>query len=147
MSAEGVKNLVLGGVAAVGGAVAQALGGWDQALGLLVALMALDYITGVLLAGVWKRSPKTESGKLSSVAGFKGLLKKGMVLLLVWVAVLLDRGLGTSCARTAVILFFAGNEGLSFLENLGLMGVPFPAFMEKMFEALREKGDKGDGTA
>lgn len=64
-------------------------------------------------------------------------------MLLVWLGVLLDEALGVSYVRTAVILFFLGNEGLSLLENIGLMGVPFPAFLKKALEALRDKGDKG----
>ncbi len=94
----------------------------------------------------WKRSTKSESGALSSVAGFKGLVKKGTVLLVVWVSVLLDKALGMDFIRTMVILFFAGNEGLSLLENLGLMGVPLPAFLKRMLEDLREQGDEGGET-
>ena len=59
--------------------------------------------------------------------------------------VLLDNALGETYIRMAVMLFFVGNEGLSLLENLGLMGVPFPAFLERALEALREQGDNGKG--
>lgn len=140
MRAEDIKNLACTALAAVGTFIAKVLGGWDHAMVLLVALMAADYVTGVLVALVWKRSPKT-----ASAAGFRGLLKKGVILVVVWVAVLLDRALGVDYIRLAVILFFAGNEGLSFMENLGLMGVPFPTFVQRMFEALREQGDEGGG--
>ena len=145
MDAIHIKNGVLAALAAVGTFVAHALGGWDAAMQILVALMAADYLTGVLVAAVWKRSNKSETGALDSKAGFKGLLKKGMILLLVWLGVLLDNALGASYIRTAVVLFFVGNEGLSLLENLGLMGVPFPAFLKKALEALRDKGDAGEG--
>ena len=67
-----------------------------------------------------------------------------MILLLVWIGVLLDKALGAAYVRTAVILFFVGNEGLSLLENLGLMGVPYPAFLQRTLEALKEDGDKGE---
>lgn len=140
-----IKNGVLAALAAVGTFVAHALGGWDAAMQILVALMAADYLTGVLVAAVWKRSNKSETGALDSKAGFKGLLKKGMILLLVWLGVLLDNALGAAYIRTAVVLFFVGNEGLSLLENLGLMGVPFPAFLKAALEALRDKGDAGEG--
>ncbi len=106
---------------------------------VLVALMAADYLTGVLVAAVWQRSRKTESGALDSKAGYIGLLKKGMILLVVWLGVLLDNALGETYIRMAIMLFFVGNEGLSLLENLGLMGVLFPAFLERALEALREK--------
>lgn len=145
MDAIHIKNGVLAALAAVGTFVAHALGGWDAAMQILVALMAADYLTGVLVAAVWKRSNKSETGALDSKAGFKGLLKKGMILLLVWLGVLLDNALGAAYIRTAVVLFFVGNEGLSLLENLGLMGVPFPAFLKKALEALRDKGDAGEG--
>lgn len=145
MNAVHIKNGVLAALAAVGTFVAHALGGWDAAMQILVALMAADYLTGVLVAAVWKRSNKSETGALDSKAGFKGLLKKGMILLLVWLGVLLDKAMGASYIRTAVVLFFVGNEGLSLLENLGLMGVPFPAFLKAALEALRDKGDAGEG--
>ncbi len=145
MKAENLKKLILTVLAAVGSFVAKVLGGWDHAMILLVALMAADYITGLLVALVWKKSPKTESGAASSIAGFKGLLKKGMVLLVVWVAVLLDKALGVDYVRLMAILFFSGNEGLSLIENLGIMGLPFPAFVKKMFEVLQEKGNEGKG--
>ena len=146
MDAVHIKNGVLAALAAVGAFVAHALGGWDAAMQVLVALMALDYLTGVLVAAVWKKSNKSETGALDSKAGYKGLLKKGMILLLVWLGVLLDNAFSTTYVRTAVIIFFIGNEGLSFLENLGLMGVPFPAFLKKALEALRDKGDEGEGS-
>ncbi len=143
MNAKDIKDGVLIALSAVGAFISNALGGWDSAMVLLCALMAADYGSGVLLAAVWQRSTKSESGALSSVAGFKGLIKKGMALLVVWVAVLLDKALGMDFIRTMVILFFSGNEGLSLLENLGLMGVPFPAFLKRMLEDLREQGSEG----
>ena len=143
MNAENTKNVVLAILAAVGSWIANALGGWDASLAVLVALMALDYLTGILLAAVWQRSTKSESGALDSRAGFKGLIKKCMILLMVWIGVLLDRAVGAQYIRTAVILFFIGNEGLSLLENICLMGVPCPKFLKKALEALRDKGDNG----
>lgn len=140
-----IKNTILAVFAAVGSFIANALGGWDAAMALLVALMALDYITGWAVAAFWKNSPKSSSGALDSKACFRGLVKKGIILLLVWLGVLLDSALGVTYVRTAVILFFIGNEGLSLLENLGLMGVPYPEFMQRALEALRDRGDKGDG--
>ena len=143
MDYNAVKNGVLAALAAVGSWIANALGGWDASMQVLVALMVADYLTGVLVAAVWHKSSKSSSGTLNSVAGFKGILKKCMILLLVWIGVLLDQALGSAYARTAVVLFFVGNEGISLLENLGLMGVPFPAFLRRALEALRDQGDKG----
>lgn len=138
-----IKNGILAAMAAVGAFIANQLGGWDTAMVLLASLMVSDFITGVLLAALWQKSTKSASGALSSVAGFKGLIKKGMILLMVWVAHLLDLALGIDYVRMMVVLFFCGNEGLSLLENLGLMGVPYPEFIHKMLEALKDKGDAG----
>lgn len=145
MKAENMKNAVLGALAAGLSGLAGALGGWDGALKTMVVLMAADYVTGVLLAAVWKRSAKSASGTLDSRAGFLGLCRKGMMLLVVWIGARLDALVGGQYARTAACLFFIGNEGLSLLENVGLMGVPLPKFLKAALEALREKGDKGDG--
>ena len=143
MDANVIKNGILAGLAVFGSFAANALGGWDASLQVLIALMVADYITGVLVAAVWQRSNKSATGALDSKAGFKGILKKGMILVLVWLGVLLDAATGANYIRTAVVLFFIGNEGISLLENLGLMGVPFPAFLRRALEALRDQGDKG----
>ena len=144
MDANVIKNGILAGLAVFGSFAANALGGWDASLQVLIALMVADYITGVLVAAVWHKSSKSETGALDSKAGFKGILKKGMILVLVWLGVLLDRATGANYIRTAVVLFFIGNEGISLLENLGLMGVPYPEFLKRAMEALHEKGNKGD---
>ena len=143
MDYNAVKNGVLAALAAVGSWIVNSLGGWDASMQVLVALMVADYLTGVLVAAVWHKSSKSSSGTLNSVAGFKGILKKCAILLLVWIGVLLDNATGANYIRMAVILFFIGNEGISLLENLGLMGVPFPAFLRRALEALRDQGDKG----
>lgn len=138
-----VKNGVLAMLAVVGSAVSSAFGGWDGFLQILIAMMVCDYITGILVAGVWKRSGKTKNGALSSSVGFKGIVKKCMILMLVWLAVMMDNAMGVHVARTAVCLFFIGNEGLSLLENIGLMGVPYPAFLKNALEQLKQRGDEG----
>lgn len=144
MDANVIKNGILAGLAMFGSFAANALGGWDAAMQVLVALMVADYVTGILVAAVWHKSAKSESGTLDSKAGFKGLLKKAMILLVVWLGVLLDGAMGTNYIRTMAVLFFVGNEGISLLENLGLMGVPYPEFLRKALEALHEQGDQGN---
>ena len=141
--AMAIKNLALAALATVGAALSNALGGWDALLRLLVALMAADYLTGMIVAAVFKRSNKSESGAMDSRAGFHGLVRKCAVLLLVYIAVLLDGATGSHFVRAAVLLFFIGNEGLSLLENIGLMGVEYPRFLRDMLQALRDKGDEG----
>ena len=145
MDAVHIKNCVLAAFAAVGTVAAQALGGWDAAMQVLVALMAADYLTGVLVAAVWQRSRKTESGALDSKAGYIGLLKKGMILLVVWLGVLLDNALGETYIRMAVVLFFVGNEGLSLLENAAHIGLPIPDKMKDVLAQLHGREDTKDG--
>lgn len=143
MKIENMKRLFLAGVTILGSFVTDMLGGWDVPLKVLVGMMAADYITGVMVALFWKRSNKSKTGALDSRAGFKGLCRKGVMLLLVWVGSLLDKVTGGQFIRTAVCLFFVGNEGLSLLENLGLMGVPFPDALKRALEVLREQGNDG----
>lgn len=141
-----IKNGVLAVLAVAGSVLANALGGWDGALKVLVIMMVADYVTGLLVAALWHKSPKSDSGALDSKAGFKGIVRKCMILLLVWVAAAMDRYLGINFARAAVILFFIGNEGLSLLENMGLMGVPYPQKFKNALEALKKQGDEGTVT-
>ena len=129
--------------AACGGAIAGALGGWDKLLIVLVAMMAIDYASGLVVALMGK-SEKTEYGGLSSKVGAIGLAKKGLMMLVVLVGALLDRAIGTEIAvcRDAVCWFYIANEGLSLLENLMRAGVPFP---EKIKELLGEKKAEANG--
>ena len=138
-----LKNAVFAALAAVGSVLANQLGGWDGFLKLLVACMVVDYATGLIVAGVFKKSGKSTTGALDSKAGFKGLVKKCVILVMVWMAAMMDGALGVEYIRTAVCLFYIANEGLSILENVGLMGVPYPAFLKSALEAMRDKGDTG----
>ena len=129
-------------VGIIGAAITSLLGGWDYGMQLLVIAMAVDYISGVMVAGVWHKSTKTESGKLESRAGFKGLCRKGMILGLVLVAHYMDLAIGTQYIRDAIVIGFAVNEIFSILENLGLMGVQYPAVIKNALEVLRGKGEE-----
>lgn len=130
---------------AAGGAVAGLLGEWDVTLTVLSVMMCVDYLSGVIVAACG-RSPKTETGGLNSKIGFIGLAKKGFIMLMVLVAALLDRVIGTdgTMFRSMAVGYYIANEGLSVLENAALLGVPFPAKMRKALEILRDKGDKED---
>ena len=131
---------ILAALSAAGGYAASLLGGWDAALKTLVLLMAADYVTGLLVAAVFKASPKTDSGTLDSRAGFRGLVRKFSVLLLVLAAAQLGNLLqDNGWLRDAAVLFFCANEGLSILENIGLMGVDYPDFLVDMLQALKKK--------
>jgi len=142
MTPLAIKNLVLAIIAAVGTGIATALGGWDMALQALLAVMAIDIITGLLVAVVWKKSGKSESGAADSRAMFKGLMRKVVIVMVVCLAQQIDQSTGLNgILRLGAILFFTGNEGLSIIENAGLMGVPMPAIIKNALEQLRKKGD------
>jgi len=128
----------------VGAAFAALFGGWDMGLQVLVTFMVVDYITGLVVAGVFHKSGKTESGRLESRAGFKGLCRKGMELALVLVGTCLDHYTGNSFIRDAVVITFAVNEALSILENAALMGVPIPQTLKKVLEVMQKGGDAHD---
>ncbi len=136
------KNAVLGALAALGSALLRLLGGWDGTLQALVGFMAADYVTGLVAAGVFHRSGKSATGTLESGAGFKGLVRKCAMLGLVLLASVLDNVVGSGFVRPAVCMFFTANEGISVLENLGLMGVPYPAFLKNMLDVLKKQNDE-----
>ena len=135
------KTAIFALLSGAGSMISAALGGWDGFLKVLVAMMICDYVTGILVAGIWKNSGKSDSGALDSKAGFKGIIKKGIILMLVWLGALMDQGLNIDYVRNALCMFFIGNEGLSLLENVGLMGVKYPTFLKNALESLRKKGD------
>ncbi len=141
MTAKTIYYTALGGASAVGAVIANSLGGWDTGLQTLVILMAVDYVTGVLCALVWKKSPKSTNGTFESNASFRGLIRKMVILLCVLVACRVDVYTGTDMARDAVILFFIANDGLSIVENLGIMGVPIPPAIQNAFAALKGKAE------
>lgn len=123
----------------VGSLIASLFGGWDIALQCLILFMAIDYISGLAVAGVFHRSPKTETGTLESRAGFKGLCRKAAVLCLVLMAHYLDLVIGADFARDAVCIGFIVNEGLSILENVGLMGVTYPDVIKRALDVLSKR--------
>ena len=142
---NGLKTMICTGIGVVGSTVAAAFGGWDAAMITLVSMMVIDYLTGVLVAGVFHNSPKTENGALESKTGWKGLCRKGMTLLIVLVAARLDIILGTGFIRDAVIIGYIANETISIIENAGLMGVPIPEAIKKAIEVLQQKGSEDNG--
>lgn len=112
----------------IGGIFGWIFGGFDSLIYALIAFVAIDYITGILLAIHMK--------KLSSVIGFKGISKKILIFMVVSMGNIVDNILGTGSAlRTLVIMFYLANEGISILENAGLMGLPIP---EKLKNAIQQ---------
>lgn len=127
-------------IAAAGGAIAGAMGGWDSTLKVLIVMMVADYISGLVVAAMGK-SEKTEYGGLSSKVGFIGLAKKGLMLTVVLIGTALDEAMGTAMCRDAACWFYIANEGISVLENLNLVGVPFP---EKIKALLGHKMEEAN---
>lgn len=122
--------------AVIGGFFCQWLGGWDAILKALVALVILDYITGVLKAIATKT--------LSSEIGFKGLIKKIIIFVVVATGVIVQSVIGDSVPiREIVIIFFICNEGISLLENASEF-VPIPAKLKETLIQLRDKSEKGE---
>lgn len=136
-----MKDVICAGLGAVGGWISWLLGGWDSAVVTLLIFMAIDYISGLAVAGVFHASRKTDSGALESRAGWKGLCKKAMTLLFVLIAHRLDMVIGTTYIRDAVVIAFVANELISIVENAGLMGIPLPAVIEKSIDLLQKKVD------
>lgn len=136
-----IKNTVLAFLAGLASIFSETLGGWDSFLSALVMFMIADYITGMVVALVFHKSQKTKNGGASSSVGYKGIVKKTCILILIALSVRVDEISGTHYVRSATIFFFLGNEGLSVIENLALMGVPYPEFVKKALEAVKEKGD------
>lgn len=136
-----MKTLITTIFGVIGGFITSLLGGWDAALTTLIIFMAIDYVTGLIVAGVFHNSSKTESGALESRAGWKGLCRKGMTLLIVLIACRLDLVMHTSFVRDAVIIGYIANETISIIENAGLMGLPIPAVITKAIEILTKKAE------
>ena len=139
-----MKNIICGIIGIIGGFIANAFGGWSAALTTLLIFMGVDYLSGLILAGVFHASPKSEDGTLESYAGWKGLVRKGMTLLIVLIGARMDMLLGVSYIRDAMVIAFCVNELLSIIENMGLMGVPMPEILTNAIEMLKSKSEKSD---
>lgn len=139
-----IKETLIGAAGIAGGILSTLYGGWSSSLATLIIFMSLDYISGLAVAGIFHKSKKTESGALESHAGFKGLCRKGMILLIVLVAARLDMTLNISFVRDGVIIGFIANETISLLENAALMGVKYPKVLNDALDLLNKKGDDDD---
>ena len=124
-----MKQTICAALGAVGSAVAALFGGWDAGLATLVIFMGLDYVSGLVVAGVFHKSTKTDTGTLESSTGWKGLCRKVMTLIFVLVAYRLDLVIGTNYI---------------LVENAGLMGLPLPAVVTKAIDILQKKAERED---
>lgn len=141
------KISFLTAIGSFGGLVASAFGGWDSALTTLCIFMGIDYVMGLAVAAFFKKSKKSKGGGLDSKAGWKGLLKKGVTLLVVLVACRLEIVTGIDFIRDAVVIAYIANETISITENAGLMGVAIPKPILKAIDILKQKeGDEGESN-
>lgn len=139
-----MKEYITSALALMGGGISWAIGGFDMAVVCLIGAMTIDYITGLIVAGVFHNSPKTEGGRLDSRVGWKGLARKFVTILIVVVANLADEVMGTGdTIRTAVCIGFFANECLSLVENAGHMGLKIPAKLRNAIEELFSASEGG----
>jgi toxin secretion/phage lysis holin len=139
-----MKDGICTAIGVVGSTIASFFGGFDAALITLLIFMGVDNATGLIVAGVFHKSEKTENGALESRAGWKGLCRKGVSLLVVLVACRLDMIMGSNFIRDATVIAFIANETISIIENAGLMGVPIPSVITKAIEVLKKKSERED---
>ena len=137
-----MKETVSACAAVAAGLVSWLVGGFDVPITALVICMAVDYITGLIVAGVFHASPKTAGGGLDSRIGWKGLARKVVTILLVVVANLMDLVLGCQYIRDAAVIGFCANECISILENAGLMGLAIPKPIADAVEQLSRKEEE-----
>lgn len=136
-----IKPIVFGIIGAVGSAIANLFGGWTTDFATLLIFMGIDFITGLIVAGIFKKSKKTKNGALESNIGFKGLAKKVIILFFVLIGARLDLLLGSDYIRTALIIAFICNETISITENAGLIGIPIPKPIADAIDILKSKED------
>lgn len=139
---NGYKYGVLSFIGVIGSFIAKALGGWDSSLQTLLVFICVDYVLGLLLAGVFHKSPKTESGKLGSNAMFKGLCKKGIMLSIVLVSYQVDIMLNTDYVRLGAIIALSVNEVTSITETVDAMGVWVPPIVLDAIDILKKNDDR-----
>ena len=136
-----MKEFICTALGVVGSFITTLFGGWSTGMTTLLIFMAVDYATGLLTA-VFRKSAKSESGGLESRAGFKGLCRKGVMLLVVLVAYRLDLLIGANYIRDMVVIAFCTNEVISIVENCGLMGLPLPRIFTKIIDVLKNKAEE-----
>ena len=139
-----MKDIICTASGVIGSLIAGVFGGWTAGMTTLVIFMGIDYVSGLVVAGVFNNSTKTVSGALESKAGWKGLFRKGMTLVIVLVAHRIDIMVGETYVRDGVIIAFVANEAISIIENAGLMGIKMPKILTKAIEVLKGKAEQPD---
>lgn len=123
----------------IAGWISSIYGGWGHTMTTLLIVMAIDYITGMLVACIWKKSNKSPSGALQSSAGWKGICRKVITLFMVLISARIDMILETDIIRNAVTIAYIINEIISICENATAMGVPIPPILQNSIDSLQRK--------
>lgn len=142
---EKLKEFICRLIGITGGTIVRMLGGWSADLQTLITFMVIDFAMGLVVALVFKKSTRTETGAGESNACFKGLCKKAVMLLIVLIAYRLDITLQVNYIRTTVIIALIVNELISIIENAGLMGVKFPKAITNAIDILQKKSEESKG--
>ena len=122
----------------IGSCLTYLVGGWNNMIQTLLLFMVLDYITGIIAAGVFHKSSKTSTGALSSKAGFKGLAKKMVILIVICLAYHIDIMLNlNNTLYSIVVIAYIANESISILENAIAMNIPIPKKLEEAIERMK----------
>lgn len=141
MNISTLKIYVCTAIGIIGTFISKLFGGWTEDMVTLIIFMTIDFLMGLIVAGVFHKSNKSKTGALNSHAGWKGLCKKGVILTFVLIAHRLDMLLGADYIRTTTIIGFITNEIISIVENAGLMGIPLPEVITKAIEILKHKSE------
>lgn len=126
-------------IGAIGSIIASLMGGWNESITTLFIVMVIDFTTGLMVAGIFHKSKKTESGALESNACFKGICKKVLILFFVLIGHRVDLMIGTDYIRNAVCIAYICSDTISIIENAGLMGLPVPQAVINMIDILKRK--------
>lgn len=136
------RNIIIGFLGTLGTLLSVAMGGFDHTVFTLFILMAIDFGAGIICAAVFKASTKSESGALTSDACFRGICRKGMIILIVIISARLDIETGSTYIRDGVCIAFITSEAMSIIETAGLMGIPIPRVIKSALEALKKREEK-----
>ena len=134
-----IKESLCTSVGIVGSMIISLLGGWDVPMQALIICMIVDYISGIVVAGVFHASKKSENGALKSSSGLKGLCRKCMILFIIVIMSQIGKAANIDYLRNTAIIGFIANEIISIVENAGLMGVPLPKIVYKAIDILNDK--------
>ena len=119
----------------IGGSMSYLLGGWDILINTIIIFMILDYVSGMSASWLTK--------SWNSEIGYKGLLKKGMIIVMIIMSVRLDNILGDEMLfRNVVTFFYISNEGISIIENCVKLGLPIPAKIKNTLAQIKEENNE-----